>query len=47
MIIIKNKLKTISVIIYFVTLNDLKHYLNLIDYLRNVIYYYTQLVNLL
>ena len=31
--IIKNKLKIISEIIYFATLNDLEHYLNLIDYL--------------
>ena len=41
MIIVENKFKTINVIIYFIILDDLKHYLNLINYLRNVIYYYT------
>ena len=40
MIIIKNKFKTINNIIYFVIFEDLKHYLNLINYLRNIIYYY-------
>ena len=39
-IIIKNKLKIINKIIYLATLNDLEYYLDLIDYLRNSIYYY-------
>ena len=38
---IENKLKVINIIIYFIIFNDLKHYLNLINYLRNLIYYYT------
>ena len=39
-IIIKNKLKIINKILYLATLNDLEYYLDLIDYLRNSIYYY-------
>ena len=45
MIITKNKFKVINVIIYLVILNDLKHYLNLINYLRSVIHYYAQFIN--
>ena len=36
-IIIENKLKIINVIIYFIIFKNLKHYSNLINYLRNVI----------
>ena len=45
MIIIKDKFKTISVIIYLIIFDDLKYYLNLINYLRNVIHYYAQFIN--
>ena len=43
-IIIKNKLKTINEIIYFIIFNNLKHYLDLINYLRNFVHYYAQFV---
>ena len=46
-IIIKNKFKIINEIIYFIIFNDLKHYLNLIDYLRNFVHFYAQYINLL
>ena len=39
-IIAKNKLKIISEIIYLATLDDLEHYLNLIDYLRSFVHCY-------
>lgn len=43
--IIKNKLKIINKIIYLATLDDFEYYLDLINYLRNLIYYYIQFIN--
>ena len=37
---VDNKLKAIIKLNYPVTLKDLEHYLDLIDYLRSLVYYY-------
>ena len=44
-ITIKNKLKTINEIIYFVIFDNLKHYFDLMKYLRNFIHFYAQFIN--
>ena len=41
--IIKNKFEIIKVIKYSMILKDLEHYFDLISYLHNNVYYYTQL----
>ena len=38
--IIKNKFEIIKIIKYLIILKDCKHYLDLINYLRNNVYYY-------
>ena len=40
LVIAKNKLEAIKALKYSITLKDLKHYLDLADYLRDNVYYY-------
>ena len=42
--IIENKFEIIKIIKYSTIFGNLKHYLNLIDYLRNNVHYYVQLI---
>ena len=42
--IIKDKFEIIKIIKYLTILKDLKYYFNLINYFRNSVYYYIQLI---
>ena len=44
LIIIKNKFEIIKIIKYSTTFKNLKYYLNLINYFRDYIYYFVQLI---
>lgn len=44
LITIKNKFKTIKTLKYSTILKILKYYINLTNYLRNYVYYFTQLI---